>query len=89
VLREIFRYLDSLSTIPEPDKPLIPSMEDLQSHIARKRGENINETVKEEEDVSEELDKEMIYMAITTTDSTVVYYKLSKGIKKPADIPDE
>ncbi|WVF69785.1 hypothetical protein IAT40_004564 [Kwoniella sp. CBS 6097] len=36
-----------------------------------------------------ELDKETIYTAIVTPDSTVVYYKLSKGIKKPADIPDE
>jgi len=36
-----------------------------------------------------ELDKEMIYMGIVTSDSTVVYYKLTKGIKKPADIPDE
>ncbi|WVQ98072.1 hypothetical protein IAU59_005194 [Kwoniella sp. CBS 9459] len=35
------------------------------------------------------LDKETIYTAIVTPDSTVVYYKLSKGIKKPADIPDE
>lgn len=38
---------------------------------------------------SEEFDRETIYMAIVTGDSTVVYYKLSKGIKKPADIPDE
>ena len=36
-----------------------------------------------------ELDRQTIYMAIVATDSTVVYYKLSKGIKKPADIPDE
>lgn len=39
--------------------------------------------------VNEEIDKETLYMAIVTQDSTVVYYKLSKGIKKPADIPDE
>lgn len=42
-----------------------------------------------EEKSEVELDKEMIYMGIVTTDSTVVYYKLTKGIKKPADIPDE
>lgn len=36
-----------------------------------------------------EIEKETIYMGIVTTDSTVVYYKLTKGIKKPADIPDE
>ncbi|WWC86881.1 uncharacterized protein L201_001760 [Kwoniella dendrophila CBS 6074] len=35
------------------------------------------------------LDKETIYTSIVTPDSTVVYYKISKGIKKPSDIPDE
>jgi hypothetical protein len=57
------------------------------------KGEDIPE---EKEEASEsgtgtgtELDKEMIYMGIVTSDSTVVYYKLTKGIKKPADIPDE
>ena len=55
------------------------------------RGDGIPE---EKEEVSgsgsgTELDKEMIYMGIVTSDSTVVYYKLTKGIKKPADIPDE
>lgn len=39
--------------------------------------------------VGQEIDREIIYLAIVTSDSTVVYYKLSKGIKKPADIPDE
>lgn len=34
-------------------------------------------------------DTDTLYLAISTTDSSVVYYKLSKGIKKPADIPDE
>lgn len=43
----------------------------------------------EAETVSMDIDKDMIYMAIVTADSTVVYYRLSKGIKKPADIPDE
>lgn len=51
----------------------------------------------EDEDVPEkeadgegaELDREMIYVAISISDSTVVYYKLTKGIKKPADVPDE
>ena len=43
----------------------------------------------EAENVSMDIDKDMIYMAIVTADSTVVYYRLSKGIKKPADIPDE
>lgn len=40
-------------------------------------------------EVNESIDRETIYLAIVTSDSTVVYYKLSKGIKKPADIPDE
>jgi hypothetical protein len=35
------------------------------------------------------LDIETLYMAIVASDSTVVYYKLTKGIKKPADVPDE
>ncbi|ORX37598.1 hypothetical protein BD324DRAFT_386889 [Kockovaella imperatae] len=39
--------------------------------------------------INKSLDRDMIYVAIVTTDSTVVYYKLTKGIKKPADIPDE
>lgn len=42
-----------------------------------------------EEHGAAELDTEMIYLGIVTTDSTIVYYKLSKGIKKPADVPDE
>lgn len=40
-------------------------------------------------DSTADIEKETIYMGIATTDSTVVYYKLTKGIKKPADIPDE
>jgi hypothetical protein len=36
-----------------------------------------------------EFDPDTLYVAIGTTDSTVVYYKLSRGIKKPHDIPDE
>lgn len=35
------------------------------------------------------LDHESIYISIATPDSSVVYYKLSKGIKKPHDVPDE
>ena len=41
------------------------------------------------EDSTAGTETETIYMGIATTDSTVVYYKLTKGIKKPADIPDE
>jgi len=35
------------------------------------------------------LDRETFYISIATPDSSVVYYKLSKGIKKPHDVPDE
>ena len=38
---------------------------------------------------NKEIDTDTLYMAIVTTDSTVVYYKLARGIRKPADIPDE
>ena len=60
--------------------------------MALKKGQDIPEEEEEEKETVEteaELDKEMIYMGIVTTDSTVVYYKLTKGIKKPADVPDE
>lgn len=45
--------------------------------------------VEHNEKGGEEIEKETIYMGIVTSDSTVVYYKLTQGIKKPADIPDE
>ncbi|KAL7425274.1 hypothetical protein Q5752_000962 [Cryptotrichosporon argae] len=35
------------------------------------------------------LDADTLYLAIATPDSTVVYYKLARGIRKPTDIPDE
>ena len=60
--------------------------------MALKKGQDIPEEEEEEKETVKteaELDKEMIYMGIVTTDSTVVYYKLTKGIKKPADVPDE
>jgi hypothetical protein len=37
----------------------------------------------------DEFDPDTLYMAITAPDSTVVYYKLSRDIRKPHDIPDE
>ena len=100
VLREIFSFLSKIdtSTLPAPDETLVPSIQDLQARIRERSGKPIegeleagsmNAPREDEEDISTDLDREMIYMAITTTDSTVVYYKLSKGIKKPADIPDE
>lgn len=59
-----------------------PEQEDVQRSEAVKGEESA-------EDKSSEIDKETIYMAIVTSDSTVVYYRLSRGIRKPADIPDE
>ena len=76
--------------------PLAPSIQDLQAALGRSQqsisdaadnGET--EDLKMPGEVNEEIDPETIYMAIATTDSTVVYYRLSRGIRKPADIPDE
>ncbi|OCF32594.1 hypothetical protein I317_00363 [Kwoniella heveanensis CBS 569] len=120
-LRAIFNALSAMSLaddLPEPFKPLAPTIDELRETLKPKLGESIstsavdgdkadNHTHQEEEREAEEqqqrshsqsqvrssstpdLDRETIYTAIVTPDSTVVYYKLSKGIKKPADIPDE
>lgn len=48
-----------------------------------------DDKAKEEEGTAATLDKETIYISIATPDSSVVYYKLAKGIKKPQDVPDE
>jgi len=79
--------------------PPAPSIEELQAVIARNRdtadhpADGTNEKMDQAQvdvgRVNGEIDAETIYMAIATTDSTVVYYRLSRGIKKPADIPDE
>jgi len=81
----------TISDLPEPIPVLAPDIATLRREVATAKGEDIPE---EKEEVpgsgsGTELDKEMIYMGIVTSDSTVVYYKLTKGIKKPADIPDE
>ncbi|WWC59489.1 uncharacterized protein I303_102045 [Kwoniella dejecticola CBS 10117] len=47
------------------------------------------EDADQDDEAKIDLDKETIYTSIVTPDSTVVYYKISKGIKKPSDIPDE
>lgn len=67
-------------------------MATLRRDLATRRGHDPpagEDEVIPELEKNEEIDKEMIYMGIATSDSTVVYYKLTKGIKKPADIPDE
>ncbi|KAI9638766.1 tRNA intron endonuclease [Dioszegia hungarica] len=103
ILKLIYSTLASLpfSAIPVPDDPLVPSIEEVQREMASRRvtsgdaetGEGSTEKEKdngqEAAEVNESIDRETIYLAIVTSDSTVVYYKLSKGIKKPADIPDE
>jgi hypothetical protein len=86
-----------VSDLPAPIPPLVPDVATLRSQIAAKKGLGQDAPDDSAPDASEEnrqakedeLDKEMIYMGIVTSDSTVVYYKLTKGIKKPADIPDE
>ena len=97
-LREIFSSLSelSVSSLPPALPPFVPSIDELQRirHRAKPDHDLIQDQFQEDEAkevaaASVELDRDMIYMAIVTTDSTVVYYRLTKGIKKPADIPDE
>jgi PDZ domain-containing secreted protein len=89
----------TISDLPASIPPLAPDVTTLRNQILAQKGQDtdtIEEEREEEEEgkaekeiTKQELDKEMIYMGIVTSDSTVVYYKLTKGIKKPADIPDE
>lgn len=100
-LKAIFNALFKLtsSDIPPVMTPPAPSVEELQAVIARNRDtadhpadgadEKTDQAQVDAGRVNGEIDAETIYMAIATTDSTVVYYRLSRGIKKPADIPDE
>jgi hypothetical protein len=68
-----------IDTLPQPLPPLIETP---------KSGFEVEGT--EDTDSDEQtLDKETIYISIATPDSSVVYYKLTKGIKKPQDVPDE
>lgn len=84
----------TIEDLPEPVPLLAPDIATLRRQVAEKKGqeEHIEEEIEAKSDtagIGSEIDKEMIYMGIVTSDSTVVYYKLTKGIKKPADIPDE
>lgn len=80
-LKSIFSALDNMeiSQLPEILPPLIetPTVDFEEDKIP------------EEEEGEATLDKETIYISIATPDSSVVYYKLAKGIKKPQDVPDE
>lgn len=90
--------------LPPVIPPLAPSVDELRRLATKSKaaepefveadgllGEGTDEPSSEpaEQAVSTEIDRDMLYMAVVTSDSTVVYYRLSKGIKKPADIPDE
>ncbi|RSH80017.1 uncharacterized protein EHS24_009688 [Apiotrichum porosum] len=104
-LKSIFSALETLTvqSLPEPLPPLAATPEQLREELARRtvdketEGHGDEETASElaplaeAKTIAEELvfDKDTLYVAIGATDSTVVYYKLSRGIKKPADIPDE
>jgi hypothetical protein len=103
-LKSIFASLEgmTISNLPAPIPPLAPDVTSLRNQVSAQKGESADPitsiTAEEDEEAqttgkaeakADELDKEMIYMGIVTSDSTVVYYKLTKGIKKPADIPDE
>lgn len=86
-LKSIFAALADFdsSDLPKPLAPLVPSISSLRQQI----GKDDATAESHDEEVNDTLDRDMLYIAIVTTDSTVVYYKLNKGIKKPADIPDE
>ena len=73
----------------DPDHPAgLDGADDPPNEAARANG-GLDEQGGEPGKVHGAIDRGMIYIAIVTSDSTVVYYKLTKGIKKPADIPDE
>lgn len=53
------------------------------------KSEKKGEEAEVKEDKGGEFDPDTLYVAIGCADSTVVYYKLSRGIRKPHDVPDE
>lgn len=78
---------------------LAPSVDALRAEYARTPGEmaQVDEEGEGEGkgegegegEATDEFDPDTLYIAIGCADSTVVYYKLSRGIRKPHDIPDE
>jgi hypothetical protein len=78
-LKTIYKLLNQLSVADLP--PILPSPHD--------DGDEAAEDDKEEDTAQDTLDTKTIYISIVTPDSSVVYYKLTQGIKKPDDIPDE
>ncbi len=95
-LRKIFSALSSL-TVDKLGKPLISPLskanDDVISQPAQEQEQEPEREQEQEQEQEErsglELDKETIYVSIVTSDSSTVYYKLTKGIKKPTDVPDE
>lgn len=100
-LHAIFRSLLTLdaASLPEPIPELAPSVEALRGEYARRTGQepglgDVEEAPEDDKEDKEgegnvEFDPDTLYVAIGAADSTVVYYKLSRGIRKPHDIPDE
>jgi hypothetical protein len=92
-LKAIYKQLNRLTLGDLP--PVLPSP------LPVSEIEQLDDGVPEEYDGEEEkgavegtaehdiLDLKTIYISIVTPDSSVVYYKLTQGIKKPDDIPDE
>lgn len=75
VLKSIFTELNQIDYSSLP--PLLPSLLDDE------------EPRRASAEAPQEVDKESIYISIVTPDSSTVYYRLTKGIKKPSDVPDE
>lgn len=91
-LRTIFKSLQEITvdSLPEALPALAPSMSELKAQLAEKTGEKQEaDDEPESSEVNNTFDPDTLYVAINDPDSTVVYYKLSRGIVKPHDIPDE
>lgn len=92
-LKAIYKQLNRLTLEDLP--PVLPSPLPV-SEIAQTENDIPEEDDGEQEEGAVEgtaehdiLDLKTIYISIVTPDSSVVYYKLTQGIKKPDDIPDE
>ena len=72
-----------------PDDPSDPATSQGEAALEGGNAQEAIVSVDADGQAKVDIDRDTLYMAICTTDSTVVYYKLSRGVKKPADIPDE
>ncbi|BEI81013.1 hypothetical protein CcaverHIS002_0201730 [Cutaneotrichosporon cavernicola] len=86
----------SIDDLPPPITEFAPSVDSLRKAYSTMTGTEAEEgslsAVGEEKEAQAgkaEFDPDTLYTAIMCADSTVVYYKLSRGIRKPHDIPDE